>query len=75
MLVPGLSVRASVASTSEHGVPFAPDLLLTPIESAARPGAAWEPVDESAITGCVEVIAHEFFPVVNVWVVVPTLKY
>src|SRR4051794_19089578 len=72
--VPGLSTRDSVLSTCPHGVPLAPDLLLTPSESDPRPGDAAVPVDVRFITGCGELTAHELVAVVSVWVVVPNRK-
>src|SRR3954465_8491417 len=75
IVVPGLNCTVSVLSTCPHGVPFAPDLLLTPIESVPSPGDDAVPVEEMLITGDGELIPHELFAVVSVCVEVPNLKY
>src|SRR3954447_21771743 len=72
MLVPGLKVTDSALSTCPHGVPFAPDLLFTPIESAPRPGEEAVPVDVVLSNVGVVLSAHELFVVVRDWVVVPS---
>ena len=64
----------SLGSICEHGVPFPPLLLYTPIELLARPGAVFVPVDVSFMTGSVELILHEFDAVVSDWVVPPNWK-
>src|SRR6476659_6316954 len=73
ILVPGLNVTDSLLSTWPHGVPFAPDLLFTPIESAPRPGEDAVPVDVTPSSVGVVLRAHELFAVESVWVVVPNL--
>src|SRR4051812_45358512 len=74
IVVPGLNVTDSVLSTCPQGVPLAPDLLLTPMESAPSPGEDAVPVDVTLITLEFELRAHELLLVVSVWVVDPNLK-
>src|SRR3954465_13760146 len=69
MVVPGLNVTDSALSTCPHGVPLAPDLLFTPIESAPRPGKDAVPVDDVAINVGVVLRAHELLAVVSACVV------
>src|SRR6478736_2358700 len=74
IVVPGLNVTDSALSTCLHGVPFAPDLLVTPIESEPRPGEDAVPVDVTAISVGVVLSANELFEVASDWVVVPSVK-